>query len=162
AARVYVADILRYLDHDPVTDDFRVANGNHTFTLADSGKQGNGNIVYVDGISMVVVYRVLGTPAATPLRSVVIYDVAFTMTKLSASMSLNIGGFYDYDALAAKGVQMTQIVANGQSGNTSNLTVNGGAVATTPGGTNPFTGTAGNRWDDATFNFTLSPHADSY
>jgi hypothetical protein len=158
AARVYVADILRYLDHDPVTDDFRVANGNHTFTLADSGKQGNGNIVYVDGISMVVVYRVLGTPGATPLRSVVIYDGAFTMTKLSASMTQKIGGFYD--ALGtANGVRMTQIVANGQAGNTSNLTVNGGAVT---GGTNPFTGTAGTRWDDATFNFTLPQQADSY
>src|SRR5439155_19692437 len=71
-------------------------------------------------------------------------------------MTQTIGGLYD--ALGGP-TKMTQIVANSQPGNKETLTVNGLTVA---GGTNPFQGTAGTRWDDQTFTFNLAPHAASY
>ena len=123
SGRVYRADVLRYLPVDH-TNNVRLANGSYTVKLPDGGGSGNGNIVYVDGASLVVVYRVL-TPG-TPLRAVVIYDGAYTMTKFSAGMTQTIGGIYDALGGSAK---MTQIVANGQSSNRETLTVNGGAVS---------------------------------
>ena len=54
-------------------------------------RQGNGN-TSTNGASLVVVYRVL-TPG-TPLRAVVIYDGAYTMTKFSPGMTQTIGGIY--------------------------------------------------------------------
>jgi MBG domain (YGX type)/Galactose oxidase, central domain len=153
SGRVYRADVLRYLPVDHA-NNVRLANGSYTVKLPDGGGSGNGNIVYVDGASLVVVYRVL-TPG-TPLRAVVIYDGAYTMTKFSPGMTQTIGGIYDALGGAAK---MTQIVANGQAGNSETLTVNGAGIV---GGNNPFTGTAGTRWDNSTFNFNLDPHAASY
>jgi hypothetical protein len=51
-------------------------------------------------------------------------------------------------------------VANGQSGNRETLSINGAVPISGPSGNNPFTGTAGTRWDNPKFNFNLAPHAD--
>ena len=154
SGRVYRADVLRYLPVDKA-GSVRVANGAHTVKLPDNGGNGNGNILFTDGASLVVIYRLL-SPGATPLRSVVIYDGTYTMAKNMPAMTQTIGGFYQ--AASGAAAKMTQIVANGQSGFTETLTVNGVTLSNS----SPFTGTAGVRWDNPTFNISLAPSAASY
>jgi hypothetical protein len=88
--RVYRADVLPFLPTDP-TKSFRLANGSHTVSLPDSV-----NGTFTNGASLVIVYRVVvpETPGILPLRAVVIYDGAFTLTKNTAAMTQTIGGFY--------------------------------------------------------------------
>src|SRR6185503_19657718 len=133
AGRVYRADVRQFLPLS--SSNVRLANGPHTIKLPDNGGSGNGNIVYADGASLVVVYKIVvpGQPLIAPLRAVAIYDGAFTLTKFTAAMTQNIGGFYY--ALGGPAT-ITQIVANGRSGNLETLSVNGTSFS------NPFTGTA--------------------
>jgi hypothetical protein len=154
-ARVYRADVLRYLPVNP--SNIRQANGNHTVSLPDSGGNGNGNLLYTNGASLVVIYRVIvpGNPAAAPLRSVVIYNGAFTMDKHSAGMTQNVPGFYEASASAA--AMMTNIVANGQPGFSSSLFVNGTTLSN-----NSFVGAQGARWDNPTYAFSLAEEASSF
>lgn len=155
SGRVYRADVLRYLAIDSVKN-VRLANGAHTVRLVDSGGNGNGNAPFTNGATLVVVYRVLtpGNPTATPLRSVVIYDGAFTMSKKSDGLSQVVGGFYQASSNAA--ARMTQIVGNGQPGDRQTVKVNGVGVSS-----NPFVGAQGVRWDNPTFNFNLSTNAST-
>jgi hypothetical protein len=153
--RVYRADVLRFLPFD--SNNIRQANGSFKVSLADSGANGNGNLIYTNGASLVVIYRLVvpGNPAVAPLKSVVIYNGAFTMDKGSAGMTQTIAGFYD--AAASATAKITDIVANGQSGFSSPLSVNGTTLST-----NPFAGMAGGRWDNPTFGFSLSADASSF
>jgi hypothetical protein len=156
AGRSYRADVLRYLPIDPV-NSVRLANGPHTVSLADSGGNGNGNILFTDGATLVLVYRVIvpGQPQFAPLRAVVAYDGAYSMGKRSAPMTQTIGGYYQAaDNASAK---MTQIVGSGQPGDVETLTVNGAAV-----NGSPFTGTAGANWDNPTFPISLAKDSFSY
>ena len=159
SGRVYRADVLRYLPVDKV-NSVRLANGPHIVKLPDSGGNGNGNAPFTNGASLVVVYRLL-TPSAA-LRSVVIYDGAYTMAKHGTPMTQTIGGFYQAAPNAA--ARMTQIVSNGQPGfdavvqvNGANVTVNGA-----PSGTEPFIGAQGVRWDNPNFNISLAANAASF
>ena len=160
AGQVYRADVLRYL---PVnTENIRQVNGNHTVKLADSGGNGNGSLLYTDGASLVVIYRTVipgtppGSPTAAPLRAVVIYNGAFSMDKHSSGMTQNVAGFYDASATnpAAK---ITNIVANGQPGFSTPLSVNGTTVSSSP-----FVGAQGTRWDNPTYSFKLAKDASSF
>ena len=153
SGRVYRADVLRYLTID-TTNSVRLANGPHTVSLTDNGGNGNGNILFTDGASLVVIYRLMA-PGAAPLRAVVIYDGTYTMSKSMPAMTQSIGGFYQASPTAA--AKMSQIVANGQPGFIETLAVNGTTLAS-----NPFTGTAGVRWDNPTFNINLASNAASY
>ena len=160
---VYRADVLRYLPVD--ANNIRQANGQHTVMLPDSGGNGNGNIVFTNGASLVVIYRIVtpGAPGATPLRAVVIYNGAFTLSKQSAAMTQNIAGFYD--ASASAGAKITNIVANGQSGFSSSLLVNSQTPLLLNSQTpdiNPFLGGDGPRWDDHTDTFSLPAGAPSF
>src|SRR3984885_11758588 len=107
----YRADVLKYLPINS-TANVRLANGTQTFTLvsASTGTQ------FV-GASLVVVYRLVapGNPRIAPLRSVVIYDGAFTGIASSKSPSLNqtMGGFYQ--AAANDNARMTHIVGGGEA-----------------------------------------------
>jgi hypothetical protein len=160
--RVYRADVLRYLPFN--SSNIRLANGAHTVALPDSGANGNGNIVYTNGASLVVIYRIVvpGSPTAVPLRSVVIYNGAFTMDKNSSGMTQNVAGFYQALASSANvqatAAKITDIVANGQAGFSSPTTVNDVGIGTT----NPFIGSAGTRWDNPTFYFGLPADASSF
>ena len=147
AGPVYRADVLRYLPVD--AKNVRQVNGKHTVKLPDSGGNGNGNLVYTDGASLVVIYKVVtpGNLAPQPLRAVVIYNGAYSMDKHSSGMTQNVAGFYQ--ASASAGAKITNIVANGQSFFSSPLSVNG----TTLNGS-PFVGAQGARWDNPTYNFT--------
>jgi hypothetical protein len=149
SARVYRADVLRYLPVD-TTNSVRLANGSHTVKLPDNGNKG---LPVTSGASLVIVYRVLSS--GTPLRSVVIYDGAFSMTRSSASMSQVVGGFYQAGLFPQ--AKMTQIVANGQSSFAETLKLNGSVVST-----NPFNGAQGTRWDNPTFNIGLNWNASSF
>jgi hypothetical protein len=155
--RVYRADVRRLLHVDP-TSKVRLANGPHTVTLPESGGNGNGNIILTNGATLVVVYRIVvpGNPGIVPLRAVVSYDGAHTLDKSSPPMTQTSGGFYQAAASAA--AKMIPIVANGQSDFFETLTVDGAAI----GGTQPFRGTAGPRWDNPTFNINLAQNAASY
>jgi hypothetical protein len=154
--RTYRADVLRYIPF-PVNSNVRQANGKFTVTLPDSGGNGNGTLIYTNGASLVVVYRrvVPGNPSVAPLRAVVAYNGAFSMDKFS-TMTQSTAGFYD--AANPANAKVTYIVANGQSGSSSSLTVNGTLLSSAP-----FMGTQGGRWDNFTpNNFTLTPGASSF
>ena len=160
-ARTYRSDVLRYLSVNSL--NIRQANGTHAVSLPDSGGNGNGTILYTNGASLVVIYRVVvpgvvpPNPAATPLRSIVIYNGAFTMDKSSAGFTQTVAGFYQAAGTGANNAKISHLVANGQAGFSSPLSVDG-----KPAGTNPFVGLAGGRWDNPTFNFALADDAASF
>lgn len=150
----YRADVLKYLPVSP-TANVRLANGTQTFTLVS----GNTSAQFV-GATLVVVYRLVtpGNPKIAPLRSVVIYDGAFTGTS-SPTLALNqtMGGFYQASTNPA--AHMTQIVGNGQKGFSETLTVNGSIPQGVP--SDPLVGAQGAKWDNYTYNINLSPNASS-
>ena len=149
--RSYRADVLRYLPIDPV-NNVRLANGAHTVRLKDSGGNGNGQVDYTNGATLVVVYRVLNSTA--PLRSVVIYDGAYTMSKATPSVSQDVAGFYE--AATNPAARLTHIVGNGQPRFGSSINYPGGV------GNNALTGSLGARLDAATFDMTLPAAASSF
>lgn len=153
--RVYRADVLRYIPVNPM--NIRQANGTHTVRLPDSGGSGNGNTVFANGASLVVIYRIVvpGNPAAAPLRSVVIYNGAFTLEKRAQGFQQTVAGFYQ--AATSPGAKITNIVASGQAGFSAPLSVNGITL-----GTGLFAGSAGGRWDNPTSAFTLAAGASSF
>jgi hypothetical protein len=153
--RVYRADVLRYLPINSAAN-VRTVNGAHTIQL-----KSNSTGTQFVGATLVVVYRLVapGNPRIAPLRSVVLYDGAFTGT---ASLGLNqtMGGFYQ--ASFDSDARMTQIVGNGQSiskGERQTLSVNGAIPEGVPA--NPFVGAQGANWDNYTFNINLAPNASS-
>jgi hypothetical protein len=152
-ARVYRADVLRYL---PVNSalDIRVANAKHTVQLPDSGNALTSVTPHTQGATLVVVYRMLPLGAAS-YKAVVIYDGAVTMSKFD-EFSQTMGGFYGANNTSAK---MTHIVGNGQPNFSVQLKVNNGTrkgVASTI-----FSGAQGARWDNPTFNISLAKGAAS-
>jgi len=155
SGRVYRADVLRYLPIDS-TRNVRVANGAHVVRLPDSGGNGNGNISFTNGATLVVVYRIVvpGNPAAAPLRSVVIYDGAYTSAKRSDDLNQTLGGFYQ--AASNPAARLTSIVGNGQPTYRASLAINGSTFFRL------FTGGRGARWDNPTFAFPLSSGASSF
>src|SRR5262249_13979401 len=78
-ARIYRADVLRYLDIDK-TNNVRIGNGKHSLRLRDDGPSGP---FYTNGASLVLIYRTVvpGNPKAVRLKSVVIYDGAYDFNK---------------------------------------------------------------------------------
>gem|GEM_PF-394090 len=155
SGRVYRADVLRYLPIDS-TRNVRVANGAHVVRLPDSGGNGNGNISFTNGATLVVVYRIVvpGNPAAAPLRSVVIYDGAYTSAKRSDDLNQTLGGFYQ--AASNPAARLTSIVGNGQPTYRASLAINGSTFFRL------FTGGQGPRWDNPTLTFPLSSGASSF
>lgn len=149
--RVYRADVLRYLDIDPVTNT-RIVNKSYTVRLKDSGGNGNGQVDYTNGATLVVVYRTLGLNA--PLRSVVIYDGAYTVSKGSPAMSQDVAGFYE--ASSSPAARLTHVVGNGQPRFGSSINYPGGV------GLNELTGGLQARFDNDTFNITLPAGAASF
>jgi len=150
---VYRADILRYL---PVnSNNIRQANGGQIVKLPDSGASGNGPST--NGASLVVIYRIVipGVSNPVPYRAIVIYNGAFSMNQQSPGLTQNVAGFYQ--AASFGGAKMSTIVANGQPGFSSALSVNGQAI-----GNNPFIGAQQGPWDNPTFNFGLSQNASSF
>ena len=116
--RVYRADIRRFLpiaqvgSSDPTkTIGVRVVNGSHTVTIGYDTK-GNklGGVLFPEGASMVVVYRVFvpGVPLAEPLVAVTIYDGVHTISKSAPNFTLNAAGFYQ---ATGSGATMTNIAA---------------------------------------------------
>ena len=153
SARVYRADVLRYLPIDSTTS-VHLANGPHTVKLPDTGPALSGNVALTDGATLVVIYRIL-TPG-TPLRAVILYDGSYTASGSSGSLSQTIAGFYQ--AAATPAAKITEIVANGQpSIGQATLTVNGSIVQVAP-----FTGALGGRWDSPTYNINLAQNAASF
>src|SRR5262249_53521580 len=94
SGRVYRADVLGALPIDGT--GHRVTNYTHTIQLTDSGKQGNGTLSLTSGATLVLVYRIQvpGKPHIAPLRSVVLYDGAYTMAKGTPAFTQTVGGFY--------------------------------------------------------------------
>ncbi len=151
----YRADVLKYLPIN-TTANVRLANGKQTFTLVSASTS-----TQFVGATLVVVYRLItpGNPKIAPLRSVVIYDGAFTGTS-SPAASLNqtyMGGIYQ--AAATPAAHMTQIVGNGKTGFTETLTVNGGIPSGVP--SDPFVGAQGANWDNYSYNINLTAKASS-
>ena len=153
-ARVYRADVLRYLVIN-ASANVRTANYTHTITFT-----GNTSPTQFLGATLVVVYRLVtpGNPNITPLRSVVIYDGAFTgIASRSPSLNQTMGGFYQ--AAPNDNARMTHIVGGGQKGFSETLTVNGSIPQGVP--SNPFVGAQGGDWDNYTFNYNLPSNASS-
>jgi Legume lectin domain/MBG domain/YDG domain len=154
---VYRADVLKYLPINS-TANVRVANGTQTFTLTSASTATQFN-----GATLVVVYRLVtpGNPRIAPLRSVVIYDGAFTGTS-SSGLNQTMGGFYQ--ASTSPAARMTQIVGNGGtipkgSKEAQTLLVNGGIPSGVP--SDPFTGADGASWDNYSYNISLAASASS-
>ena len=153
AGFVYRADVLRFL---PVnSNNIFQANGPQTVTLPDSTK----TVLYTNGASLVVIYRVVvsGLPLIAPLRAVVIYDGAYTLTSApgSGAMTQNVLGFYQ--ASTNPQARVTPIVANGQSGFSAPFSVNNNTLST-----KPFDGALGARWDNPSYPISLAPNAASF
>ena len=153
-ARVYRADVLRYLVINS-TANVRTANYTHTVQFS-----GNPAGTQFNGATLVVVYRLVtpGNPRIAPLRSVVIYDGAFTgVASKSPSLNQTMGGFYQ--ASSGPDAKMTHIVGGGEANFHETLTVNGNI----PEGvdSDPLDGAQGANWDNYTFNYNLSPNASS-
>ena len=154
SGRVYRADVLGILPIDAT--GHRVTNYTHTVKLPDSGLNGNGTIFLTDGATLVLVYRIQvpGKPRIAPLRAVVLYDGTYTLAKGSPAFTQTVGGFYQAgNGGGSAAATITPIVANGQSSFVESLSV-------TPN--NPFTGTAGVRWDSPTLPVVLPQDASSY
>ncbi len=160
-ARVYRADVLRYLPIDS-TFNVRVADSMaHTVVFADSGNSLMSVTPHTEGASMVVIYRTLGV-GTSPYKAVVIYDGADTEDKFTSGFSQIMGGFYQASGPGANGAvtaKMTHIVGNGQPNFSVHLTVNGN----TPTGVTStvLSGGLGSRWDNPTFNISIPANAPS-
>ncbi len=151
--RVYRADVLRYLN---INSNANVRTANYTHTIIFTGNPAG---TVFNGATLVVVYRLVapGTPRIAPLRSVVIYDGAFTgVASRSPSLNQTMGGFYQ--ASSSPNAKMTQIVGGATSKFAETLTVNGSVPQ---GVSNPFVGAEGADWDNYTFNYNLAPNASS-
>ncbi len=151
-ARVYRADVLPYLSLNSTAS---VRTANYTHTIAFTGGTGTT----FNGATLVVVYRLVtaGNPRVAPLRSVVIYDGAFSgVASRSPSLNQTMGGFYE--ASSSPNAKMTLLVGGGQKGYQETLTVNGNVP---PGVSNPFVGAQGAEWDNYTFNYNLGSQASS-
>ena len=152
-ARVYRADVLRYLAIDPTAN---VRTANYTHTVQFSGLAGT----QFNGATLVVVYRLVtpGNPRIAPLRSVVIYDGAFTgVASRSASLNQTMGGFYQSGVSPA--AKMTYVAGGGEPNFHETLTVNGNIP---PGvDSDPLVGAQGANWDNYTFNYKLPAGASS-
>ena len=154
--RVYRADVLPYLSINS-TANVRTANYTHQISFS-----GNPTGTVFNGATMVVVYRLVtpGTPRIAPLRSVVIYDGAFTgVASRSASMNFTMGGWYQSSTSTSPSAKMTQIVGGATSKFTETLTVNGSIPQGVP--SNPFVGAQGPYWDNYTFSYNLPSNASS-
>ena len=91
AGFVYRADVLRFLPIN--SNNVFQANGTQTVKLPDST---GGTVLYTNGASLVVIYRIVvpGNPVVAPLRAVVIYDGAFTITRNTAPMTLTVSSLF--------------------------------------------------------------------
>jgi hypothetical protein len=167
AGRAYRADVraLLPLDKDPAspTFGFRIANGSHPVVLPDSGGTGNGQVIYANGATLVVLYRrfVPGNPSAEPLRAIVAFDGPYSISK-TASMTQPIGGFYQASGDPAT---FSAIVGNGQGGLQpfhSVTTAKNTVLVDSLNNGNLFTGTDGSRWDSRTVALPLALNDASY
>ena len=153
--RVYRADVLRYLAIDPV-NNVRIANGLHSVKLPDGGGNSNAGAPFANGATLVVIYRIVvpGNPTAIPLRAIVIYDGAFSMSKKRDDFTQTLKGFYQ--ASGNSNARLTAIVGNGQPGYSASLAVNGKNF-----NSNVFVGAQGSRWDNPSFSIKLDANASS-
>ncbi len=156
--RAYRADVLRFLPIDG-TSGVRLANGTHKVSLGTAA--GNTGVLTTMGATLVVIYRVSvpGKSLLVPLRSVVIYDGEFTLTKHGADMTQTVSGFYQPSA-TNPAARMTHIVGNGQNGFRETLKVDNADDPGSNSSNQPFLGAQGPNWDNFTFGFTL-PAQDS-
>ena len=166
AGRAYRADVRGILPQD--NNGFRIANGSHNVVLPDSGGNGNGQVVYTNGATLVVLYRkfmpgvVPPNPSAEPFRAIVGFDGPYTIGK-NASMMQPIGGFYQASGAPAT---FSAIVSNGQGDFQSVTAVTVGNTVSLLG--NLFTGkgdgTQGtqSRWDNRTVALPLTADVGSY
>ena len=156
AAQVYRADVLRFL---PVNSNniHQFTSGGETVMLPDSVSSGVGKVLYTNGASLVVIYRIVisGFPLAAPLRAIVIYNGAYTMNAKSVPFAQNVAGFFQASSNAE--AKISPIVANGQENFVSPFSVNAKTLAT-----DPFEGALKGRWDNPTFTFSLAPNASSF
>ncbi len=155
----YRADVLRFL---PIGEDGKTnANGVHQVEVPDVGvafpdsdegdieKGGHAGPRAV-GASLVVVY----SDSTEPLRGIVIRDGAVTKNAFG-SVTLPIAGFYQASSQPA--ARLTALVGDGRPFLSERVRVNNQLIAT-----NPFVGSAGPKWDNATFeNVPVAPGSSS-
>lgn len=135
----YRADALRFLDIDPDTGK-TAGYGTHRIVLPDTQKTS------ALGASLVVIYR----ESNLPYSAIILYDGSYSMANATPSMTLSVRGFYDADDVNRAG-KLTHIVGSGQANKGETVFYNDMTFA------NPFTGAAGNNWDNPTFPVTVDP-----
>lgn len=157
--RVYRADVLRYLPAAPAnspvnpgrllvndTDLTAAGFGLNTVSLPDSGgggsnSAGTGNqAVYVQGTSLVVVFRAPGLP----LKSVVIYDGGYSASQDNPLLTQTLQGFYQASS-PKPAASLTYLVGDGDKNFKDRLKVNGRTISD-----NAFQGAQGLSWDNLT------------
>ena len=146
--RVYRADVRPYmvLNGQPST------NGTYQVRVRDSGSNGNTTPL-AQGASLVVIYQV----ANAPLRSVVIYDGAYSMNNTTQNMFVTLRGFYQSSAApGSMDGHLTHLVANGQANFTERLYFNGNPVAD-----NPFISAQGASWDNYSVSVPVPDNVDN-
>jgi hypothetical protein len=145
----YRADVLRFfdVDTDPASAGYGkyIVNTSHQVQLPDGG---SGNSLPIAlGASLVVVYRT--EDSSTPLSAIVIYDGGYTLNNSSPTMSQVVKGFYQPSVTPTTPAKLTHIVGSGQANKSETLLINGTSYP------NPFSASAGNSWDNPTFEFSL-------
>ena len=123
---VFRSDVLPYFERvtpsDPTKAVQVVVVGPHEVSLPDAGP--GHRLPSTLGAGLVIVYRVAGYDATIlpaysspkmPLKSIVIYDGGFTLSKTLPQLSLAMEGFYEASR-GAPTAQLTQIVGNGRPG----------------------------------------------
>jgi hypothetical protein len=178
---VYRTDVLPYFERitpsDPTKPVQVVVAGRHEVSLPDAGRA--GRLPSTLGAGLIIVYRVAGYDATTlplaysvpkmPLKSIVIYDGGFTLSKGVSQLSLTMEGFYEASR-ASPNAKLTQIVGNGSPGLNDSVQVtstlaaaDNARVATNPfigaGGGGNQAGSSGTGIDVITFPLPLEPGA---
>lgn len=151
--RTYRADVLRHL---PIVNKVRVANGTHIVSLLDSGAGGSQSVgtsnqfARTQGASLVVIYRDLSQTDPQPrLKSIVLYDGAYTFSQTNPSMIHTVRGFYQQLAASDVKAKMTHIIGDGDPNFRERLFFNSTAL-TAPlvaSETDPIRGAQGQAWD---------------
>jgi len=155
----YRADVLRFL---PIGENGKTSvNGAHAIEVPDFGtsfpdtdeggtEPGGEACPRAIGASLVVVFR----DPTSSFRGIVIHDGGVTKHAF-ATMNLSIGGFYQASTYPA--ARMTAVAGDGRPFLSERLKFNGQLIAT-----NPFSSTAGPKWDNPTFaNLPLTPGAST-
>ena len=142
--RTYRANVLAALPRDPTGNIS--ANGIYEVFLPSVGNSTPLTL----GASLVLIYRILNSPAAAPLNAIVIYDGAYAPSTGALTMKQTVQGFYK--AASGPVSRLTHIVGQGKSNKFETVYLNNTQLPSLYGREPSFPGYYGT-WDNPTWTF---------